>query len=67
VDERLGTLDDFDALVAEAHRLGLKVVVASRDPSILRQLRLRYGSRPGEVGTIGARQGAKRATTPPPS
>ncbi|KOG74469.1 MULTISPECIES: glycoside hydrolase family 13 protein [Streptomyces] len=27
VDERLGTLDDFDALVAEAHRLGLKVVV----------------------------------------
>ncbi|TWV44832.1 glycoside hydrolase family 13 protein [Streptomyces misionensis] len=27
VDPRLGTLDDFDALVAEAHRLGLKVVV----------------------------------------
>ncbi|MFF0779347.1 glycoside hydrolase family 13 protein [Streptomyces sp. NPDC003720] len=27
VDSRLGTLDDFDALVAEAHRLGLKVVV----------------------------------------
>ncbi|QTD99799.1 glycoside hydrolase family 13 protein [Streptomyces cyanogenus] len=27
VDERLGTLDDFDAVVAEAHRLGLKVVV----------------------------------------
>ncbi|MEU7048195.1 glycoside hydrolase family 13 protein [Streptomyces eurythermus] len=27
VDERLGTLDDFDALVGEAHRLGLKVVV----------------------------------------
>ncbi|MEU6595043.1 glycoside hydrolase family 13 protein [Streptomyces sp. NPDC046881] len=27
VDERLGTLEDFDALVAEAHRLGLKVVV----------------------------------------
>ncbi|MBL1083136.1 glycoside hydrolase family 13 protein [Streptomyces actinomycinicus] len=27
VDERLGTLDDFDALVTEAHRLGLKVVV----------------------------------------
>ncbi|MGW1595146.1 glycoside hydrolase family 13 protein [Streptomyces sp. NPDC002343] len=27
VDERLGTLDDFGALVAEAHRLGLKVVV----------------------------------------
>ncbi|MEV5143405.1 alpha-amylase family glycosyl hydrolase [Streptomyces sp. NPDC052727] len=27
VDERLGTLDDFDTLVGEAHRLGLKVVV----------------------------------------
>ncbi|AKJ11954.1 alpha-amylase [Streptomyces incarnatus] len=27
VDPRLGTLDDFDALVGEAHRLGLKVVV----------------------------------------
>ncbi|MDN0200470.1 glycoside hydrolase family 13 protein [Streptomyces sp. S.PNR 29] len=27
VDPRLGTLDDFDALVAEAHRLGLKVLV----------------------------------------
>ncbi|MFC9926879.1 glycoside hydrolase family 13 protein [Streptomyces sp. NPDC127190] len=27
VDPRLGTLDDFDALVAKAHRLGLKVVV----------------------------------------
>ncbi|MFF5551421.1 glycoside hydrolase family 13 protein [Streptomyces olivaceoviridis] len=27
VDERLGTLDDFDALVGGAHRLGLKVVV----------------------------------------
>ncbi|GGZ14440.1 glycosidase [Streptomyces olivaceoviridis] len=27
VDERLGTLDDFDVLVGEAHRLGLKVVV----------------------------------------
>ncbi len=27
VDDRLGTLDDFDALVAEAHRLGLKVIV----------------------------------------
>ncbi|ARH93789.1 alpha-amylase [Streptomyces sp. MOE7] len=27
VDPRLGTLDDFDALVAEAHRLGLKVMV----------------------------------------
>ncbi|MEU6088511.1 glycoside hydrolase family 13 protein [Streptomyces sp. NPDC047085] len=27
VDPRLGTLDDFDAMVAEAHRLGLKVVV----------------------------------------
>ena len=27
VDPRLGSLDDFDALVAEAHRLGLKVVV----------------------------------------
>ncbi|MGW1601370.1 glycoside hydrolase family 13 protein [Streptomyces eurythermus] len=27
VDERLGTPDDFDALVGEAHRLGLKVVV----------------------------------------
>ena len=27
VDARLGTLDDFDAVVAEAHRLGLKVVV----------------------------------------
>ncbi|PWI20624.1 alpha-amylase [Streptomyces sp. Act143] len=27
VDPRLGTLGDFDALVAEAHRLGLKVVV----------------------------------------
>ncbi|MEU3824091.1 glycoside hydrolase family 13 protein [Streptomyces sp. NPDC029080] len=27
IDERLGTLDDFGALVAEAHRLGLKVVV----------------------------------------
>ncbi|WP_330458914.1 glycoside hydrolase family 13 protein [Streptomyces sp. NBC_00820] len=27
VDPRLGTLDDFDAMVAEAHRLGLKIVV----------------------------------------
>ncbi|MFF4752492.1 glycoside hydrolase family 13 protein [Streptomyces sp. NPDC002514] len=27
VDSRLGTLDDFDAMVAEAHRLGLKVIV----------------------------------------
>ncbi|MBD0419400.1 glycoside hydrolase family 13 protein [Streptomyces sp. TRM S81-3] len=27
VDPRLGTLADFDAMVAEAHRLGLKVVV----------------------------------------
>ncbi|MFJ9048093.1 glycoside hydrolase family 13 protein [Streptomyces sp. NPDC102347] len=27
VDPRLGTLDDFDALVGEAHRLGLKVIV----------------------------------------
>ncbi|MER6672261.1 glycoside hydrolase family 13 protein [Streptomyces sp. NPDC000983] len=27
VDPRLGTLDDFDAMVEEAHRLGLKVVV----------------------------------------
>jgi alpha-glucosidase len=27
VDPRLGSLDDFDALTAEAHRLGLKVVV----------------------------------------
>ncbi|MEU6352816.1 glycoside hydrolase family 13 protein [Streptomyces sp. NPDC047072] len=27
VDPRLGTLDDFSAMVAEAHRLGLKVIV----------------------------------------
>ncbi|MFF0227933.1 glycoside hydrolase family 13 protein [Streptomyces sp. NPDC004629] len=27
VDPRLGTLDDFDAMVTEAHRLGLKVLV----------------------------------------
>ncbi|WP_217143793.1 alpha-amylase family glycosyl hydrolase [Streptomyces sp. AC627_RSS907] len=27
VDPRLGTLDDFDALAGEAHRLGLKVIV----------------------------------------
>ncbi|MDO0934793.1 glycoside hydrolase family 13 protein [Streptomyces sp. DG2A-72] len=27
VDPRLGTLDDFDAMVEEAHRLGLKVMV----------------------------------------
>ncbi|WP_310723278.1 alpha-amylase family glycosyl hydrolase [Streptomyces sp. N2A] len=27
VDPRLGTLDDFDAMVTEAHRLGLKVMV----------------------------------------
>ncbi|KUN65078.1 alpha-amylase [Streptomyces canus] len=27
VDPRLGTLDDFDAMVTEAHRLGLKVIV----------------------------------------
>ncbi|ANP48322.1 alpha-glucosidase [Streptomyces griseochromogenes] len=27
VDPRLGTLDDFDTMVAEAHRLGLKIVV----------------------------------------
>lgn len=27
VDPRLGTLDDFDELAAEAHRLGLKVIV----------------------------------------
>ncbi|TDT35315.1 alpha-glucosidase [Streptomyces sp. BK208] len=27
VDPRLGTLDDFDAMTAEAHRLGLKVIV----------------------------------------
>ncbi|MGW0912950.1 glycoside hydrolase family 13 protein [Streptomyces sp. NPDC002784] len=27
VDPRLGTLDDFDALIEEAHRLGLKVMV----------------------------------------
>ncbi|MEV7386390.1 glycoside hydrolase family 13 protein [Streptomyces sp. NPDC091215] len=27
VDPRLGTLDDFDAMAGEAHRLGLKVIV----------------------------------------
>ncbi|MFC8064458.1 glycoside hydrolase family 13 protein [Streptomyces sp. NPDC057293] len=27
VDPRLGTLDDFDGMAAEAHRLGLKVIV----------------------------------------
>jgi alpha-glucosidase len=27
VDPRFGTLDDFDALLAEAHRLGLKVLI----------------------------------------
>ncbi|TCP48544.1 alpha-glucosidase [Tamaricihabitans halophyticus] len=27
VDDRFGTLDDFDALVAEAHRYGLKVTI----------------------------------------
>ncbi|MGC9378375.1 glycoside hydrolase family 13 protein [Streptomyces sp. MH13] len=27
VDPRLGSLDDFDAMAAEAHRLGLKVIV----------------------------------------
>ncbi|RPE42332.1 alpha-glucosidase [Streptomyces sp. Ag109_O5-1] len=27
VDPRLGTLDDFDAMAAEAHRLGLKLIV----------------------------------------
>ncbi|MFI5677251.1 glycoside hydrolase family 13 protein [Streptomyces cellulosae] len=27
VDPRLGTLDDFDVMAAEAHRLGLKVIV----------------------------------------
>ncbi len=27
VDPRLGTLDDFDAMVAEAHRLGIKVLI----------------------------------------
>ena len=27
VDPMFGTLDDFDAMVAEAHRLGLKVVI----------------------------------------
>ncbi len=27
VDPRFGTLDDFDALLAEAHRLGLRVIV----------------------------------------
>ncbi|MFV0134741.1 alpha-amylase family glycosyl hydrolase [Streptomyces sp. HMX87] len=27
VDPRLGTLEDFDAMAAEAHRLGLKVIV----------------------------------------
>ncbi|MFF7759550.1 glycoside hydrolase family 13 protein [Streptomyces griseorubiginosus] len=27
VDPRLGSLEDFDAMVAEAHRLGLKVIV----------------------------------------
>lgn len=27
VDPRLGTLDDFDAMATEAHRLGLKVIV----------------------------------------
>ncbi|WP_189932710.1 glycoside hydrolase family 13 protein [Streptomyces sulfonofaciens] len=27
VDPRLGTLDDFDAMAAEAHRLGIKVII----------------------------------------
>lgn len=65
VDPRLGTLDDFDALVAEAHRLGLKVVVdlvpnhtSHRHPWFQEALRAgpgsaareRYVFRPGRGG-----------------
>ncbi|GGZ82372.1 glycoside hydrolase family 13 protein [Streptomyces echinoruber] len=52
VDPRLGTLDDFDALAAEAHRLGLKVIVdlvpnhtSHRHPWFQEALRAGPGSR----------------------
>ncbi|MFF9085864.1 glycoside hydrolase family 13 protein [Streptomyces sp. NPDC014991] len=65
VDPRLGTLDDFGALVAEAHRLGLKVVVdvvpnhtSDRHPWFQEALRAAPGSAARDRYVFRAGRGA---------
>ncbi|MEU0255248.1 glycoside hydrolase family 13 protein [Streptomyces sp. NPDC006184] len=65
VDPRLGTLDDFGALVTEAHRLGLKVVVdivpnhtSDRHPWFQEALRAAPGSAARDRYVFRAGRGA---------